>query len=81
MTDYRALHGDLVFIDGPLTLFIKEATEQEILDAAARIQRYIAVAAQQLGARSDSRFEELLRSVRPVPLTPDDPGRGPEQAG
>jgi hypothetical protein len=80
MTDYRALHGDLVFIDGPLTVFVKEASEQEILDAAERIQRYLVVAAKQLGIRSDAAFEKLVRPLRPSAFSPDDRGGSPDGA-
>lgn len=38
----------LVFIDGPIAVYVSEASEQEILDAFSRCGRYVAVAAKQL---------------------------------
>lgn len=65
--------SSLVFIDGPLTLYIKEKPEQEILDAYTRLGRLVTVAARQLQNRISA------RGAMPEPT--DDRGGSPRGEG
>ena len=71
--------GALLFVDGPLALYIREAPEEDILDAYERLGKLVAVAAKQLAARADARFEASLHAYRPATGAPDDSGGSPDK--
>ena len=71
--------GALLFVDGPLALYIREAPEEDILDAYERLGKLVAVAAKQLAARADARFEAGLRPYRPPTQPPDDSRGSPDK--
>lgn len=58
MTLHEHDEDALCFIDGPLKLFIREATKEEILEAFKRLSRYILIAALQLDERHHGHNEE-----------------------
>lgn len=73
------LEARVVLIDGPLSLFLHPAPEQEILDALVRLTRLARVAATQLDTATIVSWEEPAYTGspgRPMSSTLDDRGGG-----
>ncbi len=66
---YPPMEARCVFIDGPVAVYLHEASEAELLACYERLGRLVAVAAKQLSKVPDA---QSSRSLRPVPCPRDD---------